>query len=130
MQITSFLASKQFPRKIEREFLPLLRIQLTDFFMEECWKFHREFNILYGLLEKKKDFHEISKLKELASTKSWWDSIDQLDRNYRGDFSFTHPETKNSHDAPMESDEGFWLRRIAIDHQLMRKELTDTKPLS
>ena len=27
-------------------------------------------------------------------------------------------------------DEDFWLRRIAIDHQLMRKELTDTDLLA
>ena len=27
-------------------------------------------------------------------------------------------------------DEDFWLRRIAIDHQLMRKELTDTNLLA
>lgn len=41
----------------------------------------------------------------------------------RGYFSLS--ETKNIM-RQWSLDEDFWLRRIAIDHQLMRKDLTDT----
>lgn len=76
--------------------------------------------------KKKKELRpeDFPKLKELAQTKSWWDSIDQLDRII-GEITFTYPETKQVM-LDWSKDQDFWLRRIAIDHQLMRKEKTDT----
>jgi len=71
---------------------------------------------------------DFPKLKELAQTKSWWDSIDQLDLII-GEVTFHYPETKNIM-RQWSLDEDFWLRRIAIDHQLMRKDLTDTALLA
>ena len=101
--------------------------------MEECWQHpYREFQyIAMGYLDKKKkEFRpeDFSKLKELAQTKSWWDSIDQLDRII-GEITFHYPETKDFV-RQWSLDEDFWLRRIAIDHQLIRKELTDTDLLA
>ena len=75
---------------------------------------------------KKKELRpeDFPKLKELAQIKSWWDSIDQLDLII-GEITFHYPETKQVM-LDWSKDQDFWLRRIAIDHQLMRKEKTDT----
>ena len=102
-------------------------------FVEECWKQpYREFQyIAMDYLDKKKKElrpEDFPKLKALAQTKSWWDSIDQLDLII-GEITFHYPETKNIM-RQWSLDEDFWLRRIAIDHQLMRKELTDTDLLA
>ena len=43
----------------------------------------------------------------------------------RDRITFTYPETKQVM-LDWSKDQDFWLRRIAIDHQLMRKEKTDT----
>ena len=101
--------------------------------MEECWQHpYREFQYIAMdyLDKKKKEFRpeDFSKLKELAQTKSWWDSIDQLDLII-GEVTFHYPETKSIM-RQWSLDEDFWLRRIAIDHQLMRKDLTDTALLA
>ena len=70
---------------------------------------------------------EIPKIRELAVTKSWWDTIDGLDRTI-GDIVHSHPDT-NGLMLQWSTDENIWLKRIAIDHQLSRKEKTDTELL-
>lgn len=67
------------------------------------------------------------RLKKLAQTKSWWDTIDSLDRLV-GTIIVRFPETKEIILA-WSRDEDIWLRRLAIDHQLLRKEETDTELL-
>ena len=67
---------------------------------------------------------DISRLKKLATTKSWWDTIDCLDRIVGG-IALNFPEI-NSVLIEWSTDSNIWLRRIAIDHQLMRKEKTNT----
>ena len=68
---------------------------------------------------------DLSRLKKLAQTKSWWDTIDFLDRLV-GTIIARFPETKEIILA-WSCDEDIWLRRLAIDHQLLRKEKTDTE---
>ena len=70
---------------------------------------------------------DLSRLKKLAQTKSWWDTIDFLDRLV-GSIIARFPETKEIILA-WSRDEDIWLRRLAIDHQLLRKEKTDTELL-
>lgn len=70
---------------------------------------------------------DLSRLKKLAQTKSWWDTIDYLDRLV-GSIIARFPETKEIILA-WSRDEDIWLRRLAIDHQLLRKEETDTELL-
>ena len=70
---------------------------------------------------------DLSHLKKLAQTKSWWDTIDFLDRLV-GSIIARFPETKEIILA-WSCDEDIWLRRLAIDHQLLRKEETDTELL-
>ena len=67
---------------------------------------------------------DIPNLHKLIVTKSWWDTIDGLDVIV-GNIALRYPEI-NSTLLAWSVDENFWLRRIAIDHQLMRKNKTDT----
>lgn len=66
---------------------------------------------------------DLPRLKKLAQTKSWWDSIDGLDKLV-GKIVLDNPEAKQVM-IDWSLDEDFWLRRIAIDHQLLQKEKTD-----
>ena len=127
----SFLGvQKPILKKIEREFFkPFIKNPIDWAFVEECWQQpYREFQyIAMDYLDKKKKElrpEDFPKLKQLAQTKSWWDSIDQLDRII-GEITFHYPETKQVM-LEWSKDQDFWLRRIAIDNQLMRKEKTDT----
>ena len=70
---------------------------------------------------------DLPRLKKLAQTKSWWDTIDFLDRLVESIIA-RFPETKEII-LSWSCDEDIWLRRLAIDHQLLRKEETDTKLL-
>lgn len=71
--------------------------------------------------------NDIDNLKQLVIRKSWWDTIDTLDKiigniSYPSDFiNYTMLEWSK--------DENIWLRRVAIDHQLLRKDKTNTKLL-
>ncbi|WED22875.1 DNA alkylation repair protein [Vibrio sp. JC009] len=98
-------------------------------FVEGCWaKAEREFQyVALDYLSKKKRYlkpEHIPRLKQLALTKSWWDSIDCLDRLI-GDIGLTCTEVDKLM-LEWSTDENFWLRRIAIDHQLNRKDKTNT----
>ncbi len=70
---------------------------------------------------------DLPRLKQLAQTKSWWDSIDGLDKLV-GKIVLDNPEAKQTI-LEWSLDDDFWLRRIAIDHQLLQKEKTDTELL-
>ena len=101
-------------------------------FINEAWNNpYRElqYTALDYLESRKKLFtpSDLSHLKELAQTKSWWDTIDFLDRLV-GSIIARFPETKEII-LSWSCDEDIWLRRLAIDHQLLRKEETDTELL-
>ncbi|MDR1109631.1 MAG: DNA alkylation repair protein [Deltaproteobacteria bacterium] len=98
-------------------------------FVDLCWKKSpREFQYLaVGYLDAVKDSlgpPDLPRLKRLAVTKSWWDTIDGLDRIV-GHVAHNHREI-NSILLKWSLDDNIWLRRIAIDHQLARREKTDT----
>ncbi|MFM1607439.1 DNA alkylation repair protein [Streptococcus mutans] len=70
---------------------------------------------------------DLPRLKQLVVTKSWWDTTDSLDRTI-GKINFPSSIV----DATMlewSSDDNFWLRRVAIDHQLLRKDKMKTNLL-
>ena len=71
---------------------------------------------------------DIPKLKELVLTKSWWDTVDILDKVIG---SIIYNNNKNLYPIILEwsKDDNIWLRRVAIDHQLLRKENTDEQLL-
>lgn len=70
---------------------------------------------------------DIPALKQLALKKSWWDTIDVLDKVIGG-VCLLYPAL-NTVMIKWSTDRNIWLRRIAIDHQRHRKEQTDTELL-
>lgn len=101
-------------------------------FLDKCYKNkYMEFQYAaVGYLDFKKEYLNISHieiLKKYILTKSWWDTIDGLDRIV-GDIALRDKKV-NEILLNWSLDENIWLRRIAIDHQLLRKEKTNTKLL-
>ena len=101
-------------------------------FVNKCWENkYREFQyIAADYLKNMKDkltIDDIPKFKRLILEKSWWDTIDNLDMTI-GALAL---KDSNVNKILMEwsLDENIWLRRIAIDHQLLRKEKTDIELL-
>ena len=71
---------------------------------------------------------DIPRLQALITDKSWWDSSDILDRIV-GNIALRHPEV-NAVLLEWSVSDNIWLRRVAIDHQLLRKQQTDTALLA
>lgn len=98
-------------------------------FLDRCYADeHREFRYLAAdyliALNDFLTYDDISKIRKYVKEKQWWDTIDFLDRVI-GDIGLRD----NRVDELMlewSTDEDFWVRRIAIDHQLLRKEKTNT----
>lgn len=67
---------------------------------------------------------DIDKLKQLALSKPWWDTIDSLDKVI-GRLALDYPELDETLLEWSVSD-SIWLRRIAIDHQRLRKTQMNT----
>jgi 3-methyladenine DNA glycosylase AlkD len=116
-------------RRLSRGFLRSVGKKKIDWeFVFKCWELEREFQYLaMDYLDKHKVFltaADIHKLRQLAISKSWWDTIDGLDRII-GDIALRSPEVNDTL-LLWSTDDNFWLRRIAIDHQIGRKEKTDT----
>jgi 3-methyladenine DNA glycosylase AlkD len=102
-------------------------------FVHLCWgKPYREYQYLaVDYLDAVKAILtpvDVPKIKDIAVLKSWWDTIDGLDRII-GDIALRYPEV-NATLLNWSLDSNKWLRRIAIDHQLLRKGKTDTELLS
>lgn len=101
-------------------------------FINTCWlKPYREFQYVaieyLVLMQKYLTPADVPKIKELLLAKPWWDTIDGLDKLI-GSVALTYPEV-NDILIDWSTDENFWLRRVAIDHQLSRKDKTDTELL-
>ena len=67
---------------------------------------------------------DINRIKILALTKPWWDTVDSIDKVI-GKLALEHRELDQIL-LEWSVDENIWLRRIAINHQRHRKEQTDT----
>ena len=101
-------------------------------FVNKCWENkYREFQyIAADYLKNMKDkltIDDIPKFKRLILKKSWWDTIDNLDMTI-GALALKDSNV-NKILLEWSLDENIWLRRIAIDHQLLRKEKTNTELL-
>lgn len=66
---------------------------------------------------------DLEKLEKFARDKQWWDSIDHLARTI-GYLVIKEPQLKNTM-LTWAQDTDFWIRRIAILHQLGYKDKTD-----
>ena len=101
-------------------------------FVNKCWENkYREFQYVGAdYLKNMKDkltIDDIHKFKRLILEKSWWDTIDNLDMTI-GALALKDSNV-NKILLEWSIDENIWLRRIAIDHQLLRKEKTNTELL-
>ncbi|RSI13610.1 DNA alkylation repair protein [Streptococcus sanguinis] len=120
-------------RKLAKAFFKQHTDSVIDWnFINEAWKNpYRELQYTaLDYLEIRKKLltpSDLPRLKKLAQTKSWWDTIDFLDRLV-GSIIARFPETKATI-LSWSCDEDIWLRRLAIDYQLLRKEKTDTELL-
>ena len=120
-------------RKLAKAFFKQQTDPVIDWdFINEAWNNpYRELQYTaLDYLETRKKLltpSDLPRLKKLAQTKSWWDTIDFLDLLV-GSIIARFPETKEIILA-WSCDEDIWLRRLAIDHQLLRKEETDTELL-
>ena len=101
-------------------------------FLDKCYEDeHREFQYLVSdyliAMNAFLTYEDIPKIKKYIKSKQWWDTIDFLDRVI-GEIGLRNSRVD---DLMLEwsKDDDFWIRRIAIDHQLCRKEKTNTELL-
>lgn len=121
-------------REIYREFLKEERkLKQIDWeFLDECYADeHREFQYLVcNYLERMQNFIEpkdIAHIQKFIQTKSWWDTVDSFNKVI-GKLTLRNEEVKQLM-RKWTVDEDFWLRRIAIIHQITFKEQTDPELL-
>ena len=115
-----------------RKFFPSAKkTKIIDWdFVDTCWeKEPREYQYVAANYLKAMQTYltkdDLPKLERLVVTKSWWDTVDILDRVV-GSLVANHPELEEVLLKWSLSD-NIWLRRVAIDHQLLRKEKTDVQ---
>lgn len=94
-------------------------------FVNKCWENeYREFQYVAAdylkNMKEKLTIDDIPKFKRLILEKSWWDTIDNLDMTI-GALALKDSNV-NKILLEWSLDENIWLRRIAIDHQLLRKK--------
>ncbi|MDO4794596.1 MAG: DNA alkylation repair protein [Brachymonas sp.] len=116
--------------KICKPFLKNAVAEQVDWrFIKQCWASpwrEMQYAALQYLqaVQKKLTPKDIPRLQRLISEKSWWDTADCLDRIVGG-IALAYPEVNATLLTWSQSD-NLWLRRVAIDHQLLRKAQTDT----
>lgn len=82
----------------------------------------------YLLAQKKSlKFEDIKKMEVFVKTNQWWDSIDVMN-TIIGDIGLTDSRVDELM-LMWSLDKDFWLRRVAITHQLMRKKNTNIELL-
>ena len=101
--------------------------------LDRCYQDeHREFQyFVCGYLEtmqKYLTYEDVPHIRGYIKTRPWWDTVDSLD-TVVGNIAFADQRI-NSLMLEWSKDEDFWIRRIAIDHQLTRKERTNTELLA
>ncbi len=98
-------------------------------FLDKCYQDeYREFQYLVAdyliMMQDLLNYHDVPKLLNYIKQKQWWDTIDKFDRIV-GNIGLTDSRIDDVM-LKWSTDEDFWVRRIAIDHQLLRKEKTNT----
>lgn len=100
--------------------------------LDVCWdKEYREFQYFVidylVAMQEFLSYEDLTRVESYARTKQWWDSIDGLDRIF-GNIGLKDSRV-NQMMLEWSTDKDFWVRRIAIDHQLCRNHKTDTELL-
>lgn len=101
--------------------------------LDQCWDDdHREMQYLVCdyliALEKFLTYDDLSKIEKFVRSKQWWDTIDALVKP----FSFLGKNDPRVADLMLKwsTDPDFWVRRVAIEYQLLRKDQMDTDLLA
>lgn len=93
---------------------------------------HREFQyfVCDYLLHMKKylTYEDIPKIEVFVKSKQWWDTIDSLMKLF-GDLGLRDARVDQLM-LEWSTDSDFWVRRVAIEHQLLRKDKMNTELLS
>jgi len=98
--------------------------ELLDICYEDEYREFQYFVMDYlSLVQKRLTYDDIPKIKRYIKTKQWWDTIDGFDRII-GNIAFSDSRI-NDLMLEWSKDDDIWVRRIAIDHQLSRKDKTD-----
>ncbi len=102
-------------------------------FAEACWNEpEREFQYVAADVLRKRvstlEASDLPRLRELITTKSWWDTVDALAVHVVGGLVRTHPELSDDMDRWI-TDADLWVARTAMLHQLMWKSDTDQERL-
>ncbi len=97
-------------------------------FLDKCYQDeYREFQYLVAdyliMMQDRLNYHDVPKLLNYIKQKQWWDTIDKFDRIV-GNIGLSDSRIDDVM-LKWSTDEDFWVRRIAIDHQLLRKEKTN-----
>lgn len=97
-------------------------------FLNQCYQDeHREFQYLVYdyliALNKFLAYDDILKIEKYIRSKQWWDTIDFFDQVI-GTIGLNDHRV-DSLMLKWSKDNDFWVRRLAIDHQLGRKEKTN-----
>lgn len=97
-------------------------------FLDRCWAEDcREFQYLVvdllTAMQRSLVYEDVARIYPYVKTKQWWDTIDGFDRVI-GNIALIDSRIDDLM-LDWATDEDFWLRRIAIDHQLGRKEKTN-----
>ena len=106
--------------------------QIDWAFLDRCYEDeHREFQYLVcdylTVMDNFLAYDDIPRIKVYIKCKSWWDTTDSLDRVI-GQIGLRDSRV-NALMLEWSLDDDFWVRRVAIDHQLCRKEKTNTELL-
>ena len=101
-------------------------------FLEKCWNDeYREFQYVVMdylvAMQKFLKYDDVTAIERFVRSKQWWDTIDGLDRIV-GNIAFIDSRI-NDLMLKWSEDDDFWVRRIAIDHQLCRKLDTNVELL-
>lgn len=102
-------------------------------FLDKCYADeYREFQYLVidylVTMQKFLTFDDVPRINKYIKSKQWWDTIDGLDRII-GNIAFVDDRI-NDLMLEWSTDEDFWVRRIAIDHQLCRRDKTNKELLA
>jgi 3-methyladenine DNA glycosylase AlkD len=121
-------------RKLLKDFFKQARDQ-TDVdwqFVNACWENqYREFQYVgadyLAAVQHLLTPSDLTRIRHLSRTKSWWDTADMFARIV-GVIVLDHPAAAKTM-LKWSTDRDFWVRRVAINHQLLHKEKTNTELL-
>lgn len=121
-------------KEIIKPYLKIGKKEQMDWnFVFICWnKPYREAQYLaleyISIKQKNFTIEDLSNIKKLIEDKSWWETVDNLDKIV-GQIVMKYPEQKQTM-LDWSLSDSIWLRRVAIDFQQEYKEKTDTELLS